>query len=505
MLVWYAVRGQILDITTYYIDGHVNSTDAHYMDRNIIVASSGVFVVPEIVLTGTRVLENNGVVDTDITVCENCKLEILNRGIFNADFTLADGASVVQIVSDESDMMAINIDVNYDLLVRNANEISLADVISFGNSADEIVFSDSLVIWDVNEINVNNITLVGDIRLDVSNIESLLNGNIPLKMDAGARVQIMSGERENSMFALVPYTQNSNVYARFIRETDYTKFLDYRVGAYINSLRDSGVADDLLYGLDNALSMRDIDEIMADSVRIAPINLMRSIAILNTLDMNNYMTGLRGDVMTFVGDDVYAYGIMLNHVFDFMNVNLGVRGYINAVGGTDGYDEFSGGSLGANLYAYYKNDIGFIRGMLGANVTRFEIADVFDGTDSVDNPVGYSMYGGMDMGRVFNFDNGIYVAPYVGVTANAMEILHQNESDYFGRVGMDAGYAFDVLGIKYDYSLRANIDSGANVFVGGRFGFMVDVDMIGGHAEVGYIDGETGRGYKITAGIDLKF
>ena len=65
MLVWYAVRGQILDITTYYIDGHVNSTDAHYMDRNIVVASSGVFVVPEIVLMGTRVLENNGIVDNE--------------------------------------------------------------------------------------------------------------------------------------------------------------------------------------------------------------------------------------------------------------------------------------------------------------------------------------------------------------------------------------------------------------------------------------------------------
>ena len=62
-----------------------------------------------------------------------------------------------------------------------------------------------------------------------------------------------------------------------------------------------------------------------------------------------------------------------------------------------------------------------------------------------------------------------------------------------------------MLGIIYDYSVRANIDTNTDVFIAGRIGFMSLIDMIGGYAEVGLIDNKIGQGYKISAGLDFVF
>ena len=90
MLV-FEIREKILDSIAYDIYGTVIKNTTYLMDKDVVVHSYAEFSVPDIVLVGSRVLENSGdvFVSGQIEVCDNCRLEIYNRGGFNASFNNA--------------------------------------------------------------------------------------------------------------------------------------------------------------------------------------------------------------------------------------------------------------------------------------------------------------------------------------------------------------------------------------------------------------------------------
>lgn len=506
MLV-FEIREKILDNIAYDIYGTVVKDTTYLMDKDVVVHSYAEFNVPDIILVGSRVLENSGdiFVSGQIELCDNCRLEIYNRGAFNASFKLGNNASVVQVVSDDKDLRVIDFNVDYDVLVVNADGINLSDVMHLGDAARKIYLRDSFVLWDVGDINSYNISLDGDIRLGLDNIESVLNVPILMDVSPDTYVQVVSGGLVNPLFAMKTFVEKDNTYVRFVRETDYTKFLDYNLGVFINSLRGNGEADELVVALDNALSMDDINKIMADSVRIAPINMTNAVMAFNTLDMNyfNYENTFDATYMLF--EDTAVYGAAVRGGVNVGQMDAGIGIYVNLLNATDLFEEYSGLMIGANLMGKYENDFGFLRGKVGGNMTRFDMSNVFDGTKSVDNPVSYSLYGAIDAGHNFRPISNLSVAPYVGIGTNHIEILRDAETEYFGRIGTDVNYIFEMLGIKYEYGVRFGLGTNGDFIVGGRAHFMSDMDMIGGHIGIDCIDNQKGRGYKIAAGIDVKF
>jgi hypothetical protein len=170
-------------------------------------------------------------------------LEIYNRGRFNADFNLQNNASIVQVVSQSSDLNKIDFNVDYSVRVDNADGIKLSDIIRIGANAKEVLVRDSFVVWDVYDIGMLDIKLNGDIRLEIQDVESVIK--IPLLYDVSpyARVRVVSSAGLNPMFAVNTYVENDNLYAHLVREQDYTRFMDYNVGLFINSLRDDCVCN----------------------------------------------------------------------------------------------------------------------------------------------------------------------------------------------------------------------------------------------------------------------
>ncbi len=506
-MLGFEIREKILDSIAYDIYGTVIKNTTYLMDKDVVVHSYAEFNVPDIVLVGSRVLENSGdvFVSGQIEVCDNCRLEIYNRGGFNASFKLGNNASVVQVVSENRDLNAIDFNVDYDILVVNADGINLSDVMHLGDAARKIYLRDSFVLWDVGNINSHNLSLDGDIRLGLDNIESILNVPILMDVSPDTYVQVVSGGLINPLFAMKTFVENDNTYVKFIRETDYTKFLDSNLGVFINSLRADDGANGLVVALDNALSMDDINKIMADSVRIAPINMMDSVTAFNVFDMNDFNCENTFGASYMLFEDAAIYGAVLRGGINVGQMDAGVGVYANLLNATDSFEEYSGFMIGANLVGKYENDFGFLRGKVGGNMTRFDMANVFDGTKSVDNPVGYSLYGAIDVGHNFRPTNDLSVAPYVGIGTNHIEILRDAETKYFWRIGTDVSYSFEMLGIKYDYGVRFGLVSNGDLIVGGRAHFMSDMDMIGGHVGIDCIDNKNGRGYKITAGVDFKF
>ena len=493
-----------MDAVVDYIYG-LNNSGTYFMNTDVVVVAGANVSVPDIVILSSLTLENNGVVDAGINLCDGCRLEIYNRGVFNANFTLGDGASVVQIISTSSDIKPISVNTDYNLHVLGADGINLSDVVRVGEKANEILLSDSFVVWDVDYTWNKNIRFSGDVKLGIDNLESVVGKRLVGFVDAGGTIQVASKGIKNPMFAIKAYVEDGISYLHLVRETDYTKFMNNNLGLFINSLRDDELSGGLTSALDSAMTMDDINEIIADSMRVAPIHMMDIVALFNAMDVNDfdYETGT-GTHFTSVGDS-YVYGVFANGGIKVGNISAGIRGYLNSLSLTDSFDSFSGVMFGGNFYAKYERDYNFVRSVIGGNITRFDITNVFDGKRAVDKPAGYSIYGAIDVGHRFDFGGGLIVSPYVGATTNCMTILHMDDSKIVGRVGIDTIYGFDAFGIKYDYGIRASLNTNNEISLGGRIGFMSDFDMVGGHVAVEFLDNEIGRGYKISAGMNLQF
>lgn len=472
--------------------------------ENIFVADGGVLDAPIVYIDDTLTIENYGKIVGTINVCDNCTLTIENAGVFNATFDLGDNAEIVQLVNSSDDLTHVRFNTNYTVVVDGANNINLGRVVDAGDGAETITIKNSVVNIDVANIDATKLRFDGVVGLRIDNLDEFLGRPIlnNIKSDVFAYID---ADISNSMFSVASYVDDDDLYVKMVRETDYTKFMPRDIGGFINSLRGTRDAESVLYALDGANTRYELNQIMADSMRIAPINLMRPVRMFNAFSLFDFDSDTGLGATYIMTDDLYMYGPEFNVGIHSGDFDFGIRGYVNYLNQTDGYDKATGIMYGGDIYAKYIHEYGFVRGLFGMNFTKFNMDHVFDGTRAVSGPVGMSTYAALDVGYFIDSKHGGYIAPFVGAMYENIKILYQNESDFVGRVGMDAGYRFDVLGINYDYSLKIATNALGNLILGGGMRFMSNMDMIGGHLDFGYTDNKIGRGYKITAGIDLKF
>lgn len=493
-----------MDASFVHIDRDLYVYETYLMNSSVIVADFVDFDAPNIAVMGSYTIENFGTITGNINVFVGCQLTIHNMGVFNATFDLEPSASIVQVVSSPTDMQSINFNTDYDLHVINADGLSLSSVLAFGADADSILLRDSFVLWDVYDVNLDKLNLEGNIKIKINNVDSYANAPILTGVPDGVNVRVISNE-SNPLFVVRTHVMDNNLYVTRVRETDYTKILNNNVGAFVNSLRDDGAAAPLVAALDNATTMGAINNIVQNSGRLSPINLIKPIRMLNDFETLNFNPGIGIGTDYLFADEFYVTGLNLTLGTGTGNFNFGWRMYLDYIRATDSFDEFSASVLGMTAYGDYRMRDIVVRGALGANISAFDMDNVFDGNGASDNPYGFSCYGAMDVGYLFDADNNIYLMPYVGVATEYMKILNDNDSALTMRGGVNIGYSFSMLGILYDYSAYANLGVDGDVMAGARVGFMSDIDMIGGHGEIDFVDNEIGRGYKITAGIDFKF
>ena len=489
-----------------YIDTDVYNAYQYVIDKSVVV-QDGVFVsVPDILVTNGGYIENHGTIITDkITVCDGCQLEIINTGTIKSEFVGGSNAKITQVVSDKSHLSKIDAGLNsFDVKIMNISNVNFSDILNLSLNSNGVDVYNSRVVMDVDNPDLSSVRFHENVFLVMNDVERIQQTYVLKNVDGDLQV-LVDADVNNSLMAIKTYVAEDDLYVKLVRETDYAKIMNNATGRYLNSLREDMDANNFLSHMDSAQSIEDLYKIMADSVRTAPINLMDGVRMLNMFDMNDFNVNTGVGAFGMFSDDSYSYGAQIGTCFDFMNLDVGVRGYVNSLSGTDGYDEYSGMMMGVGTYAQYDAEIGFVRGLMGANLTMFDISNVFDGDASVDNPIGYSYYAGVDVGHRFDYKDGFYMSTYVGGFVENIEILNQNESDYMGRIGFDVGYEVTVLGIKYNYALRANIESDAGLYIGASARFMSEFDMVGGYADVSCVENEIGRGYKITAGVDFKF
>lgn len=461
----------------------------------------------EITVRDSLILENNGSISGTFTVADGCQVTIRNRGSLSLDVVLGAGATITQIITEDADITNINLgDADYNILV-NGRGLSLNRILAVSGNAGRVILRDAVLSMDM--VRSHALSPGATIELQGHTIIEIEDRNMlrdvlgsPLFRDvAGTGTLSVRVADDDPLYVYESYIDDDSLSVRRVRWTDYSDILGNTTGEFLDWLRDVMPNDGLLHALDNAQTMAEINSILARSGRVNPINLMRPVRMLNSFEMNqtdNMRTGMFAAPVFIMADDFDMYGVnagIAGRILDTVDIRL--TAYASVFDYADDINDFGGNVYGANIAANYDFDIAFIRGVFGASYAEFDVGPVFDGTDVVIDPHGRAIYALADIGHKFTIDKDKYISPFVGVGFDRASILNQSDTSTTARIGADAGYGFEMAGIRYDYGARVYVNNNG---IGGalRMSAWSEFDDAGVDAMIGTDGDDIGRAYKFS-------
>ncbi len=429
---------------------------------------------------------NNGRVNTTFSICDGCKIFIHNRGDFVADFSLGNNSRVIQVVAGADEWNPIDADVKYTLMIDGGDGLNLGNGFN-GDALNNIILKDSVLnISDVILMSGVNIDLRGDIVLMADDLGGLYDMPIIGNVSGDGRVRIVSNN-ENPLYADVSYLVDNQLFVKRVRETDYKKIFDNDMGVFLNNLRIQRPDDGLVRALDVAPDMDALHRVMARSVRMNPELLLRPVRMLGEFDKftTGGETGIDADFDIVFSDNFYSYGMGAGIGGSFEKLEFRIGLYFGDMEYESELDSFNGLYYGLNLSANYlmKSNL-FVHGT--ANVIRFDfdVGNVFYDGEIINNPSAVYVGGVADFGYRHEFSDSFYVAPFVGLDTVGTIVADVSDVDIRGRVGMDVGYAYQILGISYHYGVGVNANSDNEIMVNARAGVWSEYDGAG--ANIGF-------------------
>lgn len=497
-------------------------------DDYVFVDTETDFDARQFVVADSIYFENRGVFSAeDFALCENCTVSIQNSGIFDADINVGSGTVLTQVVKSVDEMAAhLNVSVGragdgtklgaFNLLVtENEAPFMLSDIVDFANGyadLDNLHFHDVALRMDATFADIN-----ADVSFSGTNNVLYFADMADLGSDA-----ILDGVSADTKFAIVVENLDSlhlvsaavrdgKLYADILRETNYMKIMGNEMGAYLDTLRVYNPDDKLLAALDGAETMAGINKILNRSVRTNPINLMRPVNVFDYWVMTdalvrNVPTGIDAGGIYMASGDFTIFGARANIAANVSDVlQIGAAGYLAVMDYDGELDDFSATMYGANIAAKYNGSLAFARAVAGFTGTRFDISSVFANGRATEDPTGYSLYIGGDVGHDFVVKDNFHLRPFVGGTAFYSDVADMSDFAGAGHVGGEFMYTFETMGIIYNYgvALRYNTDGRLSGEMSG--GFWSRGDDIGADISVRVIDDDIATSYAASFGIKLRF
>ena len=480
----------LMFIVPKMVDAKFAVTDVYGGDliyaENIVVESSVKIHPDNIYVKRTINIENNGEIKSNIYLGKNCDLYIRNRGVIDARFYMDKGANLYQVISDACDVNNIGANKSFTAIIDSNDMLKLSDLIGAVGDATKVVFNDSFVDLDVNDV-LSDIEINGNLKLRIDDLGGRYGNAIFKNVSGNGTVQIVSDDTDE-LYSNVVYMDDDDLYLKRIRETDYLKILKNDSGVFLNELRRINPDDDLLIALDRSESMSELLGIMRRSVRFNSDILMHPMRVINWFDV----TGVNSDAMGFVvspevilSDDfvVNSLSVGFNVFRDGMysaliNIRSGVVEY-----GSD-IDEFMQRFVGGNINLRYWFDDIFVRLAGGIDVSKYDVGNVFYENKILNNPDAVSMYSQIEFGHEYNFNDSFYLVSNVGVFAWMYNIDDVSKDFANINVGIGAGYTFDMLGIHYDYSANIKVSTDNETTASLRAAFWSDMDAAGADFQI---------------------
>ncbi|MBQ2017805.1 MAG: autotransporter domain-containing protein [Alphaproteobacteria bacterium] len=478
-----------------------------YISADLIVRQDEYYRPDSLHILGVVYLENNGLLETDVVVDDGATLIIENHACVNSVFELGNRAQVIQKVSDEKDMVYIDFDTPFSILVEDANMLHWDELVNFTKGADKIILSDSIL--DVNgvfEKNLENVELHGDVLLVADNFDGLRGGPFLTNVSGTGTIHVVSRD-SNPLFADVAVMRNGDLYFERRREFDYVKVFNNDKGRFLNLLRKRNPGDKLLYTLDSVGDMDSFNRVLNHSARFNSEILMRPLRILNALNYFDYADGLFTDVWGVMSEEFYSYGISVGvHETVLSDLNVGVGLRLGKIKYDSDYDDYTGDLYGADLSVLWNfNDNMVVRVLGGLLYQNTVIGDVFYENRMYENPDVMQAYLKTDVGYKFDLDNSFYLDTYFGLNLNRYSVADIVDFGFNVYSAVMLGYEFDVMGITYNYCLGADINTDSDIGMHVSVGFMSDMDMIGGNAKFSAIRMFDVMTYKLSLNARLLF
>ena len=481
-----------------------------YIDSSLVIGNNITYAPDSLFVTETILLENNGVLETDVYVCDICDLFVKNRGVINSDFYLGDASRLFQVVTDENDMIYADFGVEYSVLLDGANNLSLDSVLDFVDDAGLLVLKNSVL--DINGVAPGldrPIEIAGDISLRISELDNLYE-RVFFENVSGNGVVYLITDRPDVLFSDVAYVTDGKLVFSRVRETDYVKIFNNDLGFYLNSLRIQNPNDTLLVRLDDATSMNQLHDIMSRTVRLNPdvlLDLMRGVDVMTRVAKLNPGYGMLIEPMFILSDDFNVRGLGVGYSDSIINkLDLAFFIRVGDIRYESDFDDFAGLFYGLDLMANYSFDNNvFIRGEVGLAHYVFDIGSAFYQGNIVSSPAGITAGLGMDTGYEFNISDSFSVSPFVGLEYLYNEVEMESFGVFRSRVGARLGYAYEVMGIGYNYDVFVNVNSELDCEFMGRVAFWSDLDALGGDISFGIGDVDANKMYKISIGARAQF
>ena len=495
------------------------------LSEDLIVTGNGTFLPTRIDVLRSVSILNSGTIGSDLYINGDNRVYVKNSGTINGTFYVAPDARVIQVVQSNDDITNLTVkditnpesDGNFNILVRDAMDVSLTNVFGIAANADKLILDNSVLLLNsairprIIDAGPRAIELVGDVVLKLDSVDSL-DYSLPILRNVSetGNLRFDIGDL-NPLYRVATYVDDGDLYMSIVRETDYGRIFQNDVGNFLNDLRRDMPNDKLLRAMDNAPDMNTINSIMNTSMRLHPLNLMRPVRRMHMLDA---LDGWRySDVVDIdsATDIIFSDTSLLGRVNVSMvgdvsnNLHAAVGGYIGALAVTDDINDFYGGMYGANMMLHFDDwmVIGNLAG--GIAVTYFDTGPVFDGNATVFNPSGMSGYAAMDIGARLYHQYDLTIVPFAGLVANYASVLNDADTVTLANVGVELNlseYDFDIL---YDYGLRGSVLTDGAYHVGVYGKFSAPDDDIGAQINAAIIHDEFGFGYKISISTNIAF
>lgn len=494
----------------YVTNGNIGSE--WNIETNTIVSDTVSIDVDTVNILNSVILVNNGTISGNFNICDGCDVYIRNSGDIVGDIYVPDTAWLIHVVTSSDDLVPVGINGNYDVLLYNADRLSLSGIQGIATGANKLTIRDSSILIDTVASDVlmpytelsGNITLYIDDSLSFSHSAVLSN----IYDDGTVRINI----DKNPLYRVSAYIRDNSLFVDVERETDYDKVFDEELGDFLDTVKDSDEQDDLLQALEKADSASEVNKIISQSGRLHPIRLMDSVRMFNRFELQNNLNvrvldgvSLRPTFM--FSDGVYIGGISVGGVKNISdNFNVGLNLYTAYADFENDFDKYKFALYGGNVHAAYFYDCLIARIIGGVTFASFDDIIVFDGKTNISNPHGITAYGIADIGFELYDKNNFSIAPFVRAGFDYASVLNFDDSDFIAGIGTDIVFNNVGYDIKYDYGLRLFADVNGAVDALIQMNMISVDDYVGGTLAAGIIyDENFGVGCKFELGVSINF
>ncbi len=509
-LFCYCVLYPFSGTAAYVFTGSVNAESLD-LSENICVDSGAILTITNMNFHSNAIIHNKGVMNGNINIDDGYQVIVTGPGVINSFINLGERSDLIQIIHKNEDVGQLNVNGDYTVLVKNAKDVSLNHLFGTSSGADQIILDNSSLVF--NKVIIKSrryslkpdIKIVGNVNIYLDSMDDVSDGPILSNVVGDGTVYIHARD-SNPLYAVHSYVQDGNLYGRLVRETDYYKIFRNDTGKFINSIRHENPNDKLLTAMDSATNMNDLKNIMNDSVRLNPIQLMNPIRIFNYFENMTYVDSDEpiGIMPLYViNKNFYSYGVNagLSHQIN-KHIKLSMSLYSAYTAYSDYINVYDFMLYGGTLNAFYKSDLLFVNLGAGMNKADFKTGTVFNGKDIINNPTGYSLYMSGDFGKEFVVNDNFIVSPFVSVTSDYLTVVDEKDAKFLVGVGSEIKYFQSDYDVKYDYGVRIKIFNENTYAAAIRIGARFDNDDVDAGLEVGTIhDAVIGDSYNIRFGI----